>query len=82
MILRWLYTRSIVIDGNFSSEHLKMKRPEEDVFLSPGGRYMVEPKRYELHLKTGREFNQVCAEVSMLLCFLTLTKQYAEISML
>ena len=56
---RWLYTRSIVIDGNFSAEHLKMKQPEGDVALSPGGRYMVEPKRYELHLKTGKEIKQV-----------------------
>ena len=56
---RWLYTRSIVIDGNFAAEHLKMKRPEEDIALSPGGRYMVEPKRYELHLRTGKEVKQV-----------------------
>ena len=59
MIIRWLYTRSIVIDGNFSAEHLKMRRPEEDIALSPGGRYMVEPKRYDLHLNTGKEINQV-----------------------
>ena len=59
IISRWLYTRSVVIDGNFSAEHLKMKQPEEDVALSPGGRYMVEPKRYELHLKTGKEIKQV-----------------------
>jgi len=56
---RWLYTRSIVIDGNFSAEHLKMSRPEGDVALSPGGRYLVEPERYELHLSTGKEFKQV-----------------------
>ena len=31
---RWLYTRSIVIDGNFSAEHLKMRQPEKDVPLS------------------------------------------------
>jgi len=36
-----------------------MKRPEEDVALSPGGRYMVEPKRYESHLSTGMEIKQV-----------------------
>ena len=57
--IRWLYTRSIVIDGNFSAEHLKMRQPEEDIALSPGGRYMVEPKRYELHLGTGKEIKQV-----------------------
>ena len=56
---RWLYTRSFAIDGNFSAEHLKMRRPEADIALSPGGRYMVEPKRYELHLGTGKEINQV-----------------------
>jgi len=60
MVIRWLYTRSIVIDGNFSAEHLKMRRPEGDIALSPGGRYMVEPKRYELHLNTGKEIKQVC----------------------
>jgi hypothetical protein len=60
MDFRWLYTRSIVIDGNFSAEHLKMRRPEEDIALSPGGRYLVEPKRYELHLNTGKEIKQVC----------------------
>ena len=59
MVIRWLYTRSIVIDGNFSAEHLKMRQPEEDIALSPGGRYMVEPKRYELHLSTGKEIKQV-----------------------
>jgi len=37
-----------------------MKRPEEDVALSPGGRYMVEPKRYTSHLETGTEIKQVC----------------------
>jgi hypothetical protein len=60
MLCRWLYTRSIVIDGNFSAEHLKMKRPDEDVALSPGKRYMVEPSRYELHLSMGKETKQVC----------------------
>ena len=59
IVSRWLYTRSIVIDGNFSAEHLKMKQPEEDVALSPRGRYMVEPNRYELHLNTGKEVKQV-----------------------
>ena len=60
IVFRWLYTRSIVIDGNFSAEHLKMRQPEKDVPLSPGGRYMVEPKRYESHLNTGKEIKQVC----------------------
>ena len=48
-----------MIDGNFAAEHLKMKQPEKDIALSPGGRYMVEPKRYELHLRSGKEIKQV-----------------------
>ena len=68
IVFRWLYTRSIVIDGNFSAEHLKMKWPEEDVALSPGGRYMVEPERYELHLSTGKEVKQVIMSSSIHHC--------------
>ena len=36
-----------------------MKKPETDIPLSPGGRYMVEPERYALHLSTGKETKQV-----------------------
>ena len=73
IVFRWLYTRSIVIDGNFSAEHLKMKQPEEDIALSPGGRYMVEPKRYELHLSTGKEVKQVSISKSISYCNLNIT---------
>jgi len=79
MVFRWLYTRSIVIDGNFSAEHLKMKQPEEDIALSPGGRYMVEPKRYELHLNTGKEIKQV--SISKVYIAI-LTSFYTEITVL
>jgi len=68
-MFRWLYTRSIVIDGNFTADHLKMKRPENDVALSPGGRYMVEPTRYQAHLKSAidhREVSNFCNCLSVL----------------
>ena len=55
----WLYTRSIVIDGNFTADHLKMKRPENDICLTPGGRYMVEPTRYEAHLLEAPDYREV-----------------------
>jgi len=77
---RWLYTRSIVIDGNFTADHLKMKRPEEDIALSPGGRYMVEPQRYEAHLKTGQEIKQVCILLRFMIKFLMCN--YTEITVL
>ena len=47
-----------MIDGNFTAEHLKMKQPEEGIALSSGG-YIVEPKRYELHLRTRKGIKQV-----------------------
>lgn len=58
-ILRWLYTRSIVIDGNFSADHLKMKHPANDVGLNPGSRYMVEPTRYQAHLESAVDHREV-----------------------
>ena len=33
--------RTILGDGNFKQEHLKMKHPEDDVALSDGHGYMV-----------------------------------------
>jgi len=58
-VFRWLYTRSIVIDGNFTADHLKMKCPENDIALSPGGQYMVEPTRYEAHLESAVDHREV-----------------------
>jgi hypothetical protein len=55
----WLYNRSIVIDGNFSADHLKMRRPENDVCLTPGSRYMVEPTHYEAHLQATVDHQEV-----------------------
>jgi hypothetical protein len=39
-----------VVDGNFSAEHMKMKYPDQDIWLSNGMGYMVEWKRYKSHL--------------------------------
>ena len=58
-ISRWLYTRTIVIDGNFTADHLKMRRPEHDVALNPGGRYIVEPTQYQAHLGSAIDFREV-----------------------
>lgn len=48
-----------MIDGNFTADHLKMRRPENDVCLTPGGRYMVEPTRYEAHLQASVDSHDV-----------------------
>jgi hypothetical protein len=62
----WLYHRSIVVDGNFSLEHMKMKKSEDDVFLSDGEGYMVQSSPYQKHLNTSLETTQVCLLVRLL----------------
>ena len=57
-----------------------MKQPEEDVALSPGGRYMVEPKRYELHLNSGKEVKQVSTSKAYNIA--NLTFHFIEITVL
>jgi hypothetical protein len=58
---RWIYRRSIVVDGNFSMEHMRMKKSEDDVFLSDGEGYMVQWEPYKQHLDASVEAKQVCA---------------------
>ncbi len=56
---RWKYSRGYVFDGNFSAEQLKMKRPEDDVNLSLGCGFMVDPGPYKEHLKVAVEIKEV-----------------------
>ena len=42
--------RSIVGDGNFKQEHLKMKYPEDDVSLSNGHGYLAEETAFRKYL--------------------------------
>lgn len=53
--IRFVYTRTIVMDGNFSADHMKMRCPEADVGLSNGMGFMVEDHRYKEHLKQAQE---------------------------
>jgi hypothetical protein len=66
---RWLFRRSLVIDGNFSAEHLKMSRAEKDVKLVNGEGYMVEESRYQQHLSENLEIPEVCSLKGGNTCF-------------
>lgn len=48
-----------VVDGNFTAQHMKMRRPEEDVSLSDGLAYMVEDKAYQAHVASAAENTEV-----------------------
>ena len=57
--LRWKYTQTIVMDGNFVSEHLRMRNPGDDVRLSDGHGFMVTSEPYEAHLKVSNDTREV-----------------------
>lgn len=56
---RWKYTRHLVVDGNFTAEHLKMRNPHDDVVIADGSAFMVKSDMYENHLKVATEIKEV-----------------------
>ncbi|KAN0088257.1 hypothetical protein V8E55_005314 [Tylopilus felleus] len=50
-----------VVDGNFTVQYMKMKRPMNDVSLSDGLAYMVEDEPYQLHVASAAENTEVSA---------------------
>jgi hypothetical protein len=59
MDARWLYRPSLVVDGNFKAEQIKMRRPQDDVALIDGEGYMVTDGPYREHLKASIETKEV-----------------------
>lgn len=49
-----------VLDGNFTAQHMKMKRLEDDVALSDGLGYMVNDKCYQSHIRSAADNKDVC----------------------
>jgi len=47
------------MDGNFKLDHLKMRRPEDDVALRDGGGHMTTKAPYMEHLRTAPESKTV-----------------------
>jgi hypothetical protein len=58
-VVRRKYRRQIAIDGNFHADHVKMRRPDNDVGLTNGEGYMVEHTRYTQHLAVSKEPKEV-----------------------
>ena len=49
--VRYKYMPSVVLDGNFTAQHRKMKRPEDDVAIADGHAFMVRKGPYQAHLR-------------------------------
>lgn len=46
----WLYSRSLVMGGNFKAEYLFLANPTDEVALTDGLGFMVSNARYKMHL--------------------------------
>ena len=49
-----------MVDGNFTAQHMKMRRPENDVPLSDGLAYMVADEPYQKHISQAANNEEVC----------------------
>ncbi|KAF8259485.1 hypothetical protein EI94DRAFT_1615775, partial [Lactarius quietus] len=50
--------RTLIMDGNFSAEHMHHRSGEKEVSLSPGMAFMANPESYKAHLHSGQETTQ------------------------
>jgi hypothetical protein len=48
------------VDGNFKADHIKSRRPDQDIRLTNGQGYMVEEDRYKEYLSVAKEPRVVC----------------------
>jgi hypothetical protein len=48
-----------VVDGNFTAQHMKMRKPEDDIPLSDGLAYMVANKPYQKHISQAANNEEV-----------------------
>ena len=53
-----------VVNENFTAQHMKMKRPQDDIFLANGLAYMVKDKPYQNHVSSApnnKEVSHLCS---------------------
>jgi hypothetical protein len=53
--LAWMYSRTLVMDGNFKAEHLHPVNPTDEVSLMDGLGFMVSDPTYKRHLALAQE---------------------------
>jgi hypothetical protein len=63
----WVTRRTITVDGNFYADHIKMRRPDQDIMLTNGQGYMVDEIKYKEYLSVAKEPRLVSAVVVFLL---------------
>lgn len=63
IISRYKYRRSLNPDGNFTAQHMKMRRPDLDVPLTDGEGFTAKVGPYEAHLESTIDKKEVCASL-------------------
>jgi hypothetical protein len=63
----WVTRRTITVDGNFHADHIKMRRPDQDIMLTNGQGYMVDEIKYKEYLSVAKEPRLVSGVVVFLL---------------
>lgn len=63
----WVTRRTITVDGNFHADHIKMRRPDQDIMLTNGQGYMVDEIKYKEYLSVAKEPRLVSSGVVFLL---------------
>jgi hypothetical protein len=53
-----------VMDGNFSAEHMKMRKQGDDAPMTNGTGFMVETSRYSEHLQVAKSNTEVVHDQS------------------
>ena len=48
------------MDGNFTAQHMKMHKPEDDIPFSDGLAYMVANKPYQKHVAHATNNEKIC----------------------
>jgi hypothetical protein len=51
----WLFSRSLVMDGNFKAKHMFPVNPSDEVALTNGLGFMVGDARYKMHLAEAQD---------------------------
>lgn len=51
--------RSTTVDGNFTADHIKQSRDDDDEWLTDGEMMMTERAPYEAHIKAAKETIEV-----------------------
>lgn len=63
MFFRLAYSRSFAMDGNFSAIHQYRADAADDVNLTNGEFFMTEKTRYQAHVSTAKDSDQVSLQV-------------------